>query len=500
MTDTSAFSGQITVASRIVDQLSSGLYESPAACLKELINNSFDADATHVRVFIKPDADRIIIEDDGTGMSKGEFVKHFSRISESYKREESDTTPSGRKKIGKIGIGFIAANEICDTMEILSTKRGSSELLHVEIHFDRMREDPQKRRRTGGEYDKADYTGEILSESANTHYTHVVLKRLRPAAQRAFAGEHNKSATTPLTLYGKGVASVVKELRDPDLTSWSEFDEYSQNLLRVALNVPIEYHDEWMPAECRAETSEFAKQVTALHFSLSYDGAEVRKPIVLRPPAGKSAFAMPFSFRGKLLSARGYFYAQHGGVRPRDLQGLLIRIRQAAIGSYDATFMDFPPNEGPLIQSWLSAEIWAGDELEDALNIDRKTLRLADPVYVELQEAVHEKLREVIAAARDRLYKKGSEQRATQRARDAASELAEVASARLSTVDRALSREVTNAWQPRVVQGRGARRMLVRKFSVAELYDVVLEVAREVLDDRLFTKFVRRLTKRLTQE
>src|SRR3954470_11667997 len=108
MAEPERFSGEIKVASRIIDHLSSGLYESPAACLKELINNSYDADATRVDVFIKPDADRIIIDDNGRGMNRADFEKHFKKISESYKREEGDETSRGRKKIGKIGIGFIA--------------------------------------------------------------------------------------------------------------------------------------------------------------------------------------------------------------------------------------------------------------------------------------------------------------------------------------------------------------------------------------------------------
>ena len=53
------FKGKIRVASGIVNYLSSGLYHSPAACLKELVNNSYDADATEVNVFVKPDANRI---------------------------------------------------------------------------------------------------------------------------------------------------------------------------------------------------------------------------------------------------------------------------------------------------------------------------------------------------------------------------------------------------------------------------------------------------------
>jgi len=42
MPEISEFDGEIRVASRIVDYLSSGLYKSPAACLKELINNALN--------------------------------------------------------------------------------------------------------------------------------------------------------------------------------------------------------------------------------------------------------------------------------------------------------------------------------------------------------------------------------------------------------------------------------------------------------------------------
>ncbi|HEY8098091.1 MAG TPA: ATP-binding protein, partial [Methylobacter sp.] len=148
VSDPQKFHGEIKVASRIVDYLSSGLYHSPAACLKELINNSYDADAKVVRVFVKPDADRIVIEDDGCGMTRSEFEKHFQSISESHKRDDSpDTKILGRPKIGKIGIGFIAANEICEIMEIYSTKAGSLDLLHVVINFAEMRLPIEERRR-----------------------------------------------------------------------------------------------------------------------------------------------------------------------------------------------------------------------------------------------------------------------------------------------------------------------------------------------------------------
>lgn len=150
------FQGEITVAARIIDLLSSGLYESPAACLKELINNSFDADARHVDVFVKPDANRIIVQDDGTGMNRQEFERHFRRIAESHKRDDDDETATGRPKIGKIGIGVIAANELCERLEIFSTKEGSSDLLHVTIDFEEMRKPAHQRKKSGGDFVKAD--------------------------------------------------------------------------------------------------------------------------------------------------------------------------------------------------------------------------------------------------------------------------------------------------------------------------------------------------------
>lgn len=61
--------GEVRVASRIVDYLSSGLYKSPAACLKELVNNSFDADAENVYLYVKPSANTVTIEDDGVGLA-----------------------------------------------------------------------------------------------------------------------------------------------------------------------------------------------------------------------------------------------------------------------------------------------------------------------------------------------------------------------------------------------------------------------------------------------
>ena len=500
MPRTTHFEGEITVSSRIVDYLSSGLYESPAACLKELVNNSYDADATLVEIFVKPDADRIIIADDGQGMNRAEFQRHFARISESHKRDEGDVTQRDRKKIGKIGIGFIAANEICDEMEVISTKEGSTELLRVTIHFDKMRQDIGTRLREDNNIAKADYIGSVDLVDAPSHFTHVFLKRVRGEARAILAGARSPHSRQKMrSLYGLNVESVRRILAD-QILSWTEFDDYSRTLLRVGLNVPVAYHEEWLPKRESHRVSDFARAVAALDFSVRYDGSELRKPIVLTPRdelGSEDCFVSRFNFNGKNSAAYGYFYAQHGTIKPEELQGLLIRIRHAAVGEYDASFLDFPATEGSLIQRWISAEIWADDRLEDAMNIDRRTLRVAHPAYVELQRAVHAKLREVIKQARKQIYGTRNLERRKSRAAEAVSSLREIVRRDVAPADAAAAASIDTVL--RVAELRPEISPLSRRLTVPQFYSIVVEVARESLTPRAFAKFMTLLTERLNK-
>jgi hypothetical protein len=489
------FSGEITVASRIVDDLSSGLYDSPAACLKELVNNSYDADATEVRVFVKPDAQRIIVEDNGIGMNRSEFEQHFSRISESHKRDVSDTTDLGRPKIGKIGIGFIAANELCNVMVLESTKAGSTDLLRVSINFAEMRRDPAERRRSGGYIAKADYEGELLVAPRDEHYTRIFLEEIRGEAQEVLVGARPVASDAPgPSLYGLSAETVAKRLRDPTLATWEQFDRYSQTLLRVALNVPIKYAPGWIPDDVRDKVRDLERRVAKLNFSVSYDGTELRKPAVFSGDVPHLVHR--FTLQGDHVSAEGYFYLQHGTLRPSDLNGVLIRIRHAAVGEYRSDFLGFPSSTGQLFRRWISAEVWADDRLEEALNIDRRTLRVTHPAYVELQDAFHREFAEALSLARTELYEKRSQSR---RQSDTRKELAAVESiVRTAGLPERASAGVRATWQE-AAKRPTRNRPLLRKYSVSEMYDIVLDVARDVMTPAQFQKFVTELTKRLAE-
>ena len=488
------FRGEITVSSRVIDQLSSGLYESPSACLKELVNNSYDADAENVSLFIRPDADTIVIEDDGDGLSRQEFERHFKRIAQSHKRDVDDSTSSGRPKIGKIGIGFIAANEICDRMEIESSKQGSTDRLLVEIDFAVMRQDLDERERSGKNLAKADFKGSVSHDAAKEeHYTRIFLRDVRGEARDILAGA--KRGGGDHSLYGLKSASVRRILGEDRIESWDQFDTYSRSCLEIALNVPVRYHAQWHPSIYSRELTSFTTEVEKLNFAVTVDGAPLFKPTVLRDDQD-GTLLRTFSIDGSDVGGHGYFYARSGVLRPRNLNGLLIRIRNAAVGGYDDSFIAFPGYQSALFQDWTSGEFWADDRLEDALNIDRRTLRTTHPAYVELREEIHTQLRIFLADVRRELYGRRSQRRKSQQAAASITVLDDFAEDLVPIIGSEAANRISNAWHqpptpsPRrsksnVAGGRPSQpssassRRLTRNYSLAKVLNVARDAARE---------------------
>lgn len=498
MPTTKTFKGEIKVASRIVDYLSSGLYKSPGSCLKELVNNSYDADAKTVYVLVKPDAGTIIIEDDGTGMNREEFVHHFDRVAESHKRDKSDHTKSGRPQIGRIGIGFIAANEICDEMEIYSTKRGSTELLHVTVNFDLMRKDVEERRRKGTDIAKGDYHGTVETAESAEHYTRVFLRRVRgEAREMLISAERAAHQEAPAaSLYGMTPHQVRDRLADPAVQSWDDFDLYSQTMLQVALNVPVPYLDDWIPGRHAEVASWFTRESARPGFKVLYDGTELRKPVVLRPGDEDRDIVHTFQIKHRDVRAHCYLYAKRRALRPDQLNGVLIRIRSAAVGEYDRSFLGFPNTQERLFQDWVSGEIWASDELEDAMNIDRRTIRDAHPAFAALRDAFHIELGRFLKEARRELYQRPSGERRVRKAGEQVAGIRDAIGGREAPIPPRVAREVVEAWE-NYEDDPALLRRLVRKYTVTEIYDMVLDAAHEVLKPDQVQRFLAALTRRL---
>lgn len=102
-------------------------YTSVEAAIKELVDNCYDADSTKVSVeFPNPfDHSKILIIDDGDGMTPNEVREQYLKIASSRTSRKGDTTYGKKRKVkGRKGIGKFAGLMIATFMEVTTKSRG----------------------------------------------------------------------------------------------------------------------------------------------------------------------------------------------------------------------------------------------------------------------------------------------------------------------------------------------------------------------------------------
>jgi hypothetical protein len=124
---------------RVIARVTDGIYRQPGSALRELVSNAYDADAT--RVTIKTDAPRfekIVVEDNGIGMTPDALAHMLKNIGGSAKRteigyelgitaeEDLDVSPSGRPLIGKLGIGLFSVSQLTRSFQVITKVSGDS--------------------------------------------------------------------------------------------------------------------------------------------------------------------------------------------------------------------------------------------------------------------------------------------------------------------------------------------------------------------------------------
>lgn len=116
---------QLEVDPRILELLGPNLYTNIYYVLAELIANAYDADAENV--YIIAGKDDIRVEDDGHGMSyeAGDITKYLNVGGVSRTTEKDSITKSkNRRKMGRKGIGKLAALSVSDNVDVLTVAKG----------------------------------------------------------------------------------------------------------------------------------------------------------------------------------------------------------------------------------------------------------------------------------------------------------------------------------------------------------------------------------------
>ena len=116
---------ELSIDPRILELLGPNLYTNIYYVLAELIANAYDADAHNVYVISTQDS--IIVEDDGSGMSytDGDIDK-FLNVAGISRTNEEDSLSSElkRRKMGRKGVGKLAALSVSEEVDVMTSKNG----------------------------------------------------------------------------------------------------------------------------------------------------------------------------------------------------------------------------------------------------------------------------------------------------------------------------------------------------------------------------------------
>ncbi|MGH9461428.1 MAG: ATP-binding protein [Vicinamibacteria bacterium] len=394
----------LNVAASIIADISAGIYRSPAGALKELISNAFDADAPSVRISTGwPKFKTFTCTDDGRGMKPDEFREIMGHIGGSAKRDAGELSPKlKRPLIGRIGIGLLSIAQICRKFTVFSSVEGEGRKFRAEIDLEPYLLAEARRKLLGqtlqteqGKVKIGEYEIEETEEAADKHYTRIVMENIDEGFQKRLTDiPQERAGFTPKRFTEGRIEDFLKIVESGTV---AEHGAYAQMVWELAVAAPVQYM-EGGPIRGTHELDDLKQRLEGYKFKAYVDGVELRKPILLPQRGASSIEHKVYQIRheGRLsgdrrLALRGYLYWQKGRILPRELQGILVRVRNVAIGQYDPTYLGYPHHEGWKF-SQMTGELCVDEGLDPAVNIDRASFRESDEAFLELQGFLFEKL------------------------------------------------------------------------------------------------------------
>lgn len=164
-----------SVDAGIINRLGLELVGRSETAVSELIKNSYDADATIVKVYFKNTENKggtLIIEDNGIGMDFKNLKNGFMRLSSTDKVHNPVSEKFNRKKAGKKGIGRFSTQRLGSKLTIITRKKEMSLALKIVINWDSYKIDT----------DLSDIKNEITYISWDVEYkngTQIIIENLR---------------------------------------------------------------------------------------------------------------------------------------------------------------------------------------------------------------------------------------------------------------------------------------------------------------------------------
>ncbi|HVU24559.1 MAG TPA: ATP-binding protein [Opitutus sp.] len=530
----------VKLAAKVIGHISQGMYRTPAGAIKELISNAYDAGATYAKIHTGfPTFSEFTCEDDGAGISVKEFERLMNGGIGASLKQTKDEDRFGRNNrpiVGRLGVGLLSLAQICSRFSIVSHHPESKTAFEASIKFPPYtRKEIDKVIKEQGEnalVETGQYTLTNVKYTPGKTGVTITTTFVRETFKRTLSDLENY-AKFQLMHSMESYADFEEFLRciaNPNLSALFYASTYDQLLYGLALASPIPYADKKHAdgmEPCILQVPELLvlqKTLLSFDFRTEIDNVIMRRPLALPSNShGTSAadcrlkaesitecfkltdgfhteqvrtkkyvfavarrdelfqlYYVSYSARvnGYPLKFTAYFFAQNSRLFPKEFQGVLIRIRNVAIGQYDSSFFSFPRSEGPR-PTMVSAEVFVEEGLDDALKVDRDGFNTLDPQYLRLQALVHCILHGLIFKGmwdeeKPRNLRK-REREATQRIEEFSNKLTEVTKAKITSVELVKSKKD----EPHTVV------TVDRENKVVRIYEKHPE-ARQVLGKRRF--------------
>ncbi|MDP2920030.1 MAG: ATP-binding protein [Dehalococcoidia bacterium] len=330
----SSWPKRITVHRKIVTLLSRSLYSDFPRAVREMVSNSYDADATVVRISINLGHKELTVEDNGNGMSVEQFENYLRIAGQKY--EGKMLSPKfQRKRIGRFGIGFLASFPFCESIEITSKKEGEESGFTAIL--------PSKRFVQESESD------EDVSSIPVDGYTEPRV---------------GKTADHFTRIRVVGLNELIEEYFSPKPESRQISIESLPGLSRLKWNLC-----ETLPLDFKNKQTDLAKCL-----GRSIIGMEVwlnEEQLYRNDPGGQVIQSTGETYIKKGALEFGYAITTNWSIiHPVEARGLKIRMNQVGIGP--RTYLDIEKERRTFSHLyWITGEIHIIAGLDDALSLTR---------------------------------------------------------------------------------------------------------------------------------
>ena len=355
----------LTLSLNVLEHLGINLYSNVPAVLSEIVANAWDADATEVHITWSDKDRTIVIQDNGTGMTKQDINERFLLTGYSRRSEQPGLTALERHPMGRKGIGKLSSFSIAEIVEVETAK--DNELNAFRMDVNEIREQMQ---RTGDGNNPGSYPPKPLPVDSIDFSigTRITLRQLKRRYTKGSSAHLRQRVARRFAVIGKRLDFQVYV--DGEAVTMEDRGYYDKIEYLWTYGNPVE-----VVAACTEVADPHSRDADRKPSSFEIRGylGTVNKPSDLKVPGGESQNGIAVFMRGKLAQEDMLSEFAEGGNYARYLVGELY---VDALDQYDG------PESGTNLD-------------DDAATSSRQRIVEGDPRYEELKEVVYGELKHI---------------------------------------------------------------------------------------------------------